>query len=225
MSIPPLVRAASVLVVVTCVLALAWMAFAQSEKRYVPQQTLSVLLPVKVAFHPSRAALILVVSAVGHVDLLDTTVPSRPLKMAGILAGAGDAAFSPRGDRVVSGGADGTVRLWRLDGTPVGEPFQGHERGVTSVAFSPQGDRIVSGGDDGTVRLWRLDGSPAAEPFEGHEPDVLGGVWSVAFSPQGDRIVSGGADGAVRLWRLDAPPIAERFKGGIPSEEPGLIPL
>jgi hypothetical protein len=105
-------------------------------------------------------------------------------------------AFSPKGDRIVSGGGDGTVRLWQLDGSPAGEPFKGHDDWVWSVAFSPKGDRIVSGGGDGTVRLWQLDGSPAGEPFKGHD----GGVSSVAFSPKGDRIVSGGQDGTVRAW-------------------------
>ncbi len=81
-------------------------------------------------------------------------------------------AFSPQGDRIVSGGQDGTVRLWQLDGTPAAAPFKGHEGYVLSVAFSPQGDRIVSGGLDGTVRLWRLDGTPAAAPFKGHEGAV-----------------------------------------------------
>ena len=31
---------------------------------------------------------------------------------------------------IVSGGGDGTVRVWRLaDGTPVGEPLHGHAGG------------------------------------------------------------------------------------------------
>ena len=107
-------------------------------------------------------------------------------------------AFSPDGTRIVSGGEDGTVRLWTLDGKPAAKPFKGHEGGVWSVAFSPDGTRIVSGGEDGTVRLWTLDGKPAAEPFKGHD----GSVRSVAFSPDGTRIVSGGEDGTVRVWDI-----------------------
>jgi WD40 repeat protein len=77
-------------------------------------------------------------------------------------------AFSPAGDRILSGGEDGTVRLWQLDGIPAAAPFEGHQGFVFSVAFAPHGDRIVSGGEDGTVRLWQLDGTPAAAPFKGH---------------------------------------------------------
>ena len=106
-------------------------------------------------------------------------------------------AFSPDGQRIVSGGEDGAVRLWGLDGSPIGSPFQGHAGGVNSVAFSPDGKRIVSGGEDRTVRLWGLDGDPIGQPFQGH----IGEVYSVAFSPDGQRIVSGGGDGAIRLWR------------------------
>ena len=75
---------------------------------------------------------------------------------------------------IVSGGGDGTVRVWRLaDGTPVGEPLTGHAGGVNAVAVGalPDGTPvIVSGGDDGTVRVWRLaDGTPVGEPLTGHD--------------------------------------------------------
>ena len=71
---------------------------------------------------------------------------------------------------IVSGGGDGTVRVWRLaDGTPVGEPLPGHDGSVHAVAVGalPDGTPvIVSGGGDGTVRVWRLaDGTPVGEPL------------------------------------------------------------
>ena len=54
---------------------------------------------------------------------------------------------------IISGGGDGTVRVWRLaDGTPVGEPLTGHDGAVTAVAAGalPDGTPvIISGGGDG----------------------------------------------------------------------------
>ncbi|WP_246559554.1 WD40 repeat domain-containing protein, partial [Leptothoe kymatousa] len=63
-------------------------------------------------------------------------------------------AFSPEGDRIVSGSDDNTLRLWDREGNPIGEPLQGHSGWVYAVAFSPEGDRIVSGSFDQTLRLW-----------------------------------------------------------------------
>ncbi|MEM6599732.1 MAG: hypothetical protein AAF635_16475, partial [Cyanobacteria bacterium P01_C01_bin.69] len=53
-----------------------------------------------------------------------------------------------------SSGLDNTLRLWDLQGNPIGPPFRGHDRQVWSIAFSPDGDRIVSSSFDGTLRLW-----------------------------------------------------------------------
>ena len=121
---------------------------------------------------------------------------------------------------VVSGGWDGTVRVWRLaDGAPVGEPLTGHNSAVVAVAVGalPDGTPVVvsgSGYSDGTVRVWRLaDGAPVGEPLTGH----AGPVNAVAAGrlPDGTPvIVSGGDDGTVRVWRLaDGAPVGEPLTG------------
>ena len=131
------------------------------------------------------------------------------LKLEGHSSHVRAVAFSPQGDRIVSGSIDNTLRLWDLSGNLIGEPFTGHGSEVRAVAFSPQGDRIVSGSSDKTLRLWDLSGNPIGKPFIGHSSEVF----SVAFSPQGDRIVSSSYDGTLRLWDLSGDPIGEPFTG------------
>src|SRR5262245_44226356 len=196
MGLPGAVRRIALALSGLAVLAAA--AGAREMPRFVPQLALTDLDPQQAAFAPDDATLLLVVNGHGRIDLFDISNPGRPVKITEIGAAASDAAFTPKGTardkiRIISGGNDGTVRLWTLDGKPAAEPFKGHDRSVRSVAFSPDGTRIVSGGTDRTVRLWTLAGKPAAEPFKGHD----GPVWSVAFSPDGTRIVSVGDDGTV----------------------------
>ncbi|SCE49771.1 WD domain-containing protein, G-beta repeat-containing protein, partial [Streptomyces sp. DvalAA-14] len=61
----------------------------------------------------------------------------------------------------VTGGGDGTVRIWDLaSGQPVGEPLTGHNGSARAVATVVLNGRmvVVTGGGvvDGTVRVWDL---------------------------------------------------------------------
>ena len=64
-------------------------------------------------------------------------------------------ALSADGQLAVSGGSDGTVRVWDpATGAQVGAPLTGHDGPVWAVALSADGELAVSGGGDGTVRVW-----------------------------------------------------------------------
>ena len=119
---------------------------------------------------------------------------------------------------VVSGGSDGTVRVWQLaDGAPVGEPLRGHDGRIHAVATGVTADGtavVVSGGQDRTVRVWQLaDGAPIGKPMRGHRDSV----YAVAMGALADGtpvVISGGIDGTVRVWRLgDGRPIGKPRRG------------
>jgi WD40 repeat protein len=101
----------------------------------------------------------------------------------------------PRG-LVVSGGQDGTVRIWRLsDGQP-GMTFEGHADSVQAVAVDGLGTRAASGGFDGSVKVWDIASGRCQLTLPAH----TGGVLSVALSGDGRLLVSGGFDRSVKLW-------------------------
>jgi WD40 repeat protein len=71
----------------------------------------------------------MVVNSSGRIDLFDISNSGRPVKITEIGAAASDAAFTPKGTardkiQIISGGEDGTFRLWTLDGKPAAEPFK-----------------------------------------------------------------------------------------------------
>jgi WD40 repeat protein len=65
-------------------------------------------------------------------------------------------SLSVRGDRLLSGGADGTLRLWGLPRGKLLQTLSGHQGAVNGVALSADGLQAISGGPDHTVRLWQL---------------------------------------------------------------------
>jgi hypothetical protein len=73
---------------------------------------------------------------------------------------------------IVSGGEDGTVRVWSLDdGLPLGEPMRGDGIAVRAVAVGQFGATpvVVSVDGEGGVRLWDLaEGRLLGEPRRGY---------------------------------------------------------
>jgi hypothetical protein len=114
-------------------------------------------------------------------------------------------AFSPEGDRLLSGSLDQTARVWD---TVTGEQlarFDGHRglfgwRGVTGVAFCPDGARALSGSEDGSVRLWDAETGAERARF-----DHGARVRALAVLPDGTHALSAGRDGLLRAWRLPGP--------------------
>ena len=150
-------------------------------------------------------------------DLVADRGPRPPLELACLAASLDDAvavldghtatvralAWAPDQPRLVSAGADGTVRLWEWDDGGGGVGIPGRPTVLTTldtelwaVSFLPDGDRVAVACADGRVRVWDCATASEVVRCEGHK----GIVYGVACSPDGRRLVTGGRDGTVRIW-------------------------
>jgi WD40 repeat protein/nucleoside phosphorylase len=118
-------------------------------------------------------------------------------------------AWSPSGDLVASGHADGAVRLWDAATGKAIRTLADHAGTVRSIAFSPDGQRLATGSADKTVRLWEVGTARFVRTLEGHTHGII----SVAFSPDGQRLATGSADKTVRLWEVGTARFVRALKG------------
>jgi WD40 repeat protein len=108
-----------------------------------------------------------------------------------------DVAFSPDATRIVTGGYDGSVRVWDLRTRSQLAQLSGDQNPVLSVAFAPKGEWVVAANTVGALRMWSADTyQPVGAPLLGHH----GWVNAVAVKPDGSAFVSGGTDGMLHLW-------------------------
>ncbi|KAG1656134.1 hypothetical protein FOA52_005166 [Chlamydomonas sp. UWO 241] len=63
---------------------------------------------------------------------------------------------SEHGDCVVSGGADRSVRLWRISMRECFKVLAGHDDEVTAVCISSNSSTLASASKDKTIRTYRV---------------------------------------------------------------------
>jgi WD40 repeat protein len=104
-------------------------------------------------------------------------------------------AWSPDAAHLVSGGRDGTIRIWRRSPTaseqvPFATPSDG---GLPSVAWSPTARHLAAGGTK--LHLWT---SSATAQELGDFLEV--GTTSLSWAPDGTRLARADASGVVELF-------------------------
>jgi WD40 repeat protein/energy-coupling factor transporter ATP-binding protein EcfA2 len=108
-------------------------------------------------------------------------------------------AIVPDTNLIISGGLEGSVRVWDLKGNLFCKSLE-HGCAVNSLAISADAKYIVVGCGDGKVWVWQnWMQNPCSQTFQSHEGEVR----SVSISQNSQYIVTGGDDKLVKLWDLN----------------------
>jgi WD40 repeat protein len=105
-------------------------------------------------------------------------------------------AYSSDSQQLASGGAEGTIRLWRMPQATALTRWQAHAGAVQGLAFLRQDRMLLSAGWDGTLATWDSDGNLLARVHS------VGPIIDIALDEASNVLVTGHGDGTVRLWRL-----------------------
>jgi eukaryotic-like serine/threonine-protein kinase len=116
-------------------------------------------------------------------------------------------AFSPDGQKAITGSRDKTARLRHVQSGRVirGVGAMTHGDMVSQVAFRPDGEVVLTASDDGTARLWSARNGRKHGQVMNH-PSASGGqvqVQAAAFSPDGQFVLTGDRSGVLRIWNGD----------------------
>src|SRR5262249_18670794 len=121
--------------------------------------------------------------------------------LSGHTAKVNKAAFSPKGDRVVTGSDDGTARLWDVGAQAHWKYSLDHADKVKLVAFSPDGGQILTASYDNTARLWDATTGAMLLTFLKHpdQQNRQAPLVCAAFNSDGTLIATAW-DSTVQIW-------------------------
>jgi len=115
----------------------------------------------------------------------------------------GALVYAPDGKTLLSGGNDGTVRLWEVKSGREMLRVHDYYEYRNSVAFAPDGKTAASLGSDKLVHLWDMKTGKDVRVFhppQNASPQSVAFPLSVAFAPDGKRIVAAINEATPCVW-------------------------
>lgn len=109
------------------------------------------------------------------------------------------AAFTKDQQRVVSGGADQTARIWNIaDGRELAK-YVGHQGPVLSVSVSPSGRLLATGAQDGSIRIWDIPQLNPIATYSAHQSEPR----KIILSSDGTTLFSAAEDKQCIGWQTN----------------------
>lgn len=98
--------------------------------------------------------------------------------------------------RLLTGGDDGSIKVWDMSTLKEVNVLKGHKKAVVSLALSQKGRWLASGSEDKLAMVWDIDMQEEPLALDGHK-DI---VTCVAVSPDGKVVATSSIDQTIRLW-------------------------
>jgi WD40 repeat protein/serine/threonine protein kinase len=136
-------------------------------------------------------------AATTDIMLFSTTTGKELGPLVGHVSWVPGTAFMPDGTRLVSAGADQTIRIWDVGERREFATLRGHLSEINCVAITSDGKTIISGCKDGTLFGWDAERIKQKRQFE-TLPIPVGSV--EFFSDSQGMLAVNRRDGTVNLW-------------------------
>lgn len=105
-------------------------------------------------------------------------------------------AFSPDGERIMTGSDDHSARIWTRDDSTEPLVLDEFAAWARTVAFSPDGQYLAVAAGENGLWIWRADNPEQGRLMDDHH----GFMMDMAFSPDSQRVVGAGLD--LTVWSV-----------------------
>ncbi len=123
---------------------------------------------------------------------------NKKVQLKGADAWVRGIAFSPDGKTLLTGGYDGRLLWWPLEGEKPERTVEAHPGWIMGVALSPDGKLIATTGNDKLVKIWNFSDGKLLHTLKGHESVVYNAV----FHPQGQQLATSDLKSNILVWDI-----------------------